>query len=87
MIQPAPLQTRPARHPAAVPNRGTITRLEPRAQRALPCECGSPRCRLTVPAGAAAHRAQAGYLLVVPEHRGDRTTVRAADRFFVVERA
>jgi hypothetical protein len=83
MIQSAP--NRAARRTGAVSELRSLTHLVARAPTAY-CECGSSRCRQTVPAAAEAHRRSPDELIVAPEHRGADEILRAADRFFIVER-
>jgi hypothetical protein len=52
----------------------------------LRCECGRLECKETWPAAAEAHRKNAGRFLVMPSHLDGGVVVRAADRFFVIER-
>jgi hypothetical protein len=77
MTQALPLrpreQTVPGRRPA-------VGRTEE-----LPCECGRPSCRATIPRAAEAHRRKAPSIIVAPEHYIEGVAVRVADRFFVVE--
>lgn len=51
----------------------------------LPCECGRPGCRATVPIAAESHRGVLGHLIVSPLHADRGTVIRAADRYFVLE--
>jgi len=53
----------------------------------LRCECGRSNCRETLPSVAETFRGTADRLLVSPTHVNGEVVVRAADRFFVVERA
>jgi hypothetical protein len=53
----------------------------------LRCECGHPNCRATLPSLAETFRGRADRRLVMPAHSTGERVVRAADRFFVVERA
>jgi hypothetical protein len=52
----------------------------------LRCECNRPACAAVVPAAADEHRGSGDRFVVVPGHAADVVVVRAADRFFVVER-
>jgi hypothetical protein len=83
MIQSAPNRERSARHTGVVSELRSATHLVARVPTAF-CECGSSRCRQTIP--AAAYRRRPDQLIVAPEHRGADTIIRAADRFFIVER-
>ncbi len=65
----------------AVPGRRVAVGLA----RELPCECGSPSCRATIPPAAEAHRGSTSRIIVAPEHYIEGAAVRVADRFFVVE--
>lgn len=53
----------------------------------LRCECARPSCRAWLPALAETHRRAAGQFVVAPAHFHEGVVVRAADRFFVVERS
>ena len=85
MIQSAPNRGRAARHPGAISELRSVAHLVARVPTAF-CECGSARCRQTVPAAAEAYRRSPDELIVAPEHRGADEILRAADRFFIVER-
>ena len=52
----------------------------------LRCECARPGCTDTVPAVAETQRGLAERFVVTPAHFEVGVVVRAADRFFVVER-
>ena len=51
----------------------------------LSCECATPSCRETFPAGAVSHRGTADRFIVAPAHLNGDTAVRVADRFIVIE--
>jgi hypothetical protein len=77
MTQVLPLPSREG----AVPGRRAAVGLA----KELPCECGSPSCRATIPLAAEAHRGSALRIIVAPDHYIEGLAVRVADRFFVVE--
>jgi hypothetical protein len=51
----------------------------------LSCECATPSCSETFPAGAVSHRGTADRFIVAPAHLNGDTAVRVADRFIVIE--
>jgi hypothetical protein len=51
----------------------------------LSCECATPSCQETFPAGAVSHRGTADRFIVAPAHLNGDSAVRVADRFIVIE--
>jgi hypothetical protein len=75
---PAPVSTLSERRRAG--NRTNLGRITE-----LSCECATPSCRKTFPAGAVSHRGTANRFIVAPAHLNGETAVRVADRFIVIE--